>query len=100
MKGIVFHSEAEAEFDDAIAYYEECLAGLGLDFKTRVESAVRQMCEHPERFAFLRKSDFRAARLKRFPYSVIYLEQPDMVWVAAIAHSRRHPDYWKKRRLT
>jgi len=30
-----FHTEAEAEFLEAIAYYEACEPGLGLDFSAR-----------------------------------------------------------------
>jgi len=32
-----------------------------------------------------------------FPYSVVYLEQPDRVWIVAVMHAKRLPGYWLKR---
>ena len=32
-----------------------------------------------------------------FPYSVVYLEQPDCVWIVAVMHAKRRPGYGKKR---
>ena len=37
-----FHPEAEAEFVQAIEYYEECEAGLGYDFAVEVYSAIER----------------------------------------------------------
>ena len=33
-------------------------------------------------------------RLKRFPFSIIYLEKADRVWIVAVAHPSRRPGYW------
>ena len=35
--------------------------------------------------------------LNRFPFSVIYLDDPDAVIIIAIAHSKSGPGYWKSR---
>jgi hypothetical protein len=35
-----FHPEAEAEFIEAIDYYEGCEPGLGEDFSLEVQSSV------------------------------------------------------------
>jgi len=34
---------------------------------------------------------------QEFPYAVVYLEQPDRVWIVAIMHLKRRPGYWRKR---
>lgn len=38
-----FHPEAEAEFVQAIDYYEECEAGLGYDFAGEVYLAIEPL---------------------------------------------------------
>lgn len=30
-----------------------------------------------------------------FPFAVVYLDEPDRVWILAVMPLRRHPDYWK-----
>lgn len=39
----------------------------------------------------------RACRLKKFPYRLIYVEEPTRVLVLALAHDRRRPGYWVRR---
>ena len=36
--------------------------------------------------------------LERFPYTVIFEVLADRVLVLAVAHARRRPNYWKRRR--
>jgi hypothetical protein len=35
--------------------------------------------------------------VEAFPYSVVYSEEPTRLFIVAVAHFRRHPDYWKHR---
>jgi len=39
----------------------------------------------------------RRVLLKRFPYSIVYIELEAQVRVLAFAHLRRKPGYWKSR---
>jgi hypothetical protein len=48
--------------------------------------------------ALLYKREFRFFRVRRFPFVVYYAELIDAIWVVAIAHGRRRPNYWRKRR--
>jgi hypothetical protein len=36
-----FHPEADEEFIDAVAYYEDCEIGLGLDLSREVYAAIQ-----------------------------------------------------------
>jgi len=36
-----FHPEADEEFIEAVAYYEDCEPGLGLDFSREVYATIR-----------------------------------------------------------
>ena len=35
--------------------------------------------------------------MQRFPFSVVYLDDPELVTIVAVAHSKRKPGYWKDR---
>jgi hypothetical protein len=35
--------------------------------------------------------------LQRFPFSVVYLDDADLVIIVAVAHRKRRPGYWKER---
>ena len=44
----LFHPEAEAEFVEAIEYYEECEEGLGYDFAVEVYSSIQRIVSYPQ----------------------------------------------------
>lgn len=91
-----FHPEAEAEFAEGVSYYEDCQAGLGLDFAREVNLAIRGAAGHPFLWREL-QPDVRRCLVHRFPYGVLYAVQPDSILVLAIMHLHRDPDYWKER---
>lgn len=41
----------------------------------------------------------RRVLVDRFPYAVVYAEQPGLVRIVAFAHLKRDPVYWRKRLL-
>ena len=43
-----FHEDAETEFDKAVDYYEECRAGLGMEFAKEVYAAIARVVQFPE----------------------------------------------------
>ncbi len=96
---LFIHSEADAEIDEAIAFYEERQAGLGLDFLAEVERAIDTLLQLPELGVPYKRTEFRYWVLRKFPFVIYYATLPDAIWIAAIAHERRRPGYWKKRSL-
>jgi len=55
------------------------------------------IAEHPERFPLLQEPDIRSAKVKRFPYRVVYVVVGEDVDVIAVAHAKRRPTYWRRR---
>ncbi len=43
-------------------------------------------------------SDIRRTRLRRFPYSLFYVIDNELVVTIACMHARRHPRRWQARR--
>ncbi len=95
----LLHEEAELELDQAVAYYESCSPGLGIDFAEEVYAAISLACTHPKAGTPL-SANTRRRLVKRFPFGVVYQPRPGMIRVIAIADLRRRPDYWEGRAPT
>ena len=91
-----FHPEAELELYEAASFYEAEMPGLGGDFSHEVERVISLLLEHPEFGARVDK-DLRHFVLRRFPFSVVYAVPSQLVYIVAIAHGSREPQYWKTR---
>jgi len=92
-----FHPDAEAEFYGAIDYYERCETGLGYDFSVEVYFTIQNILNSPMAWPILGKG-IRRCLTNRFPYGVIYSIEPKEIFVLAVMHLHRHPDYWKQRK--
>jgi plasmid stabilization system protein ParE len=91
-----FHPKARAEFERSALFYDGKFPGLGLEFAAEVQAAVAFAYSHPE--AGMPISDgFRRVLVRRFPYSVVYRSKGDSIYIIAVAHQRRHPNYWNER---
>ena len=97
MKPIIFHSEAEAELDDAAEWYEQQRTGLGEEFRDEVERAARVIGHSPASWQRFRSTRYRAFVVTRFPYVIYYEEQADVVRIMAVAQSKRRLGYWRHR---
>jgi len=91
-----FHPEAEAEFNGAIDYYEARESGLGYDFALEVYSAIQRIIAYPRAWPVL-EGDVRRCQTHRFPYGVLYAVEESRIFIVAVMHLRREPDYWKPR---
>ncbi len=96
MKPHVFHPEASAEYAAAVEYYAAVRPELGAIFYDEIQKLIDEVRRHPDRF-FRFNPPARRALAHRFPYSVIYLDQPDRVWILALMHAKRRPGYWLSR---
>ncbi|MDD2707892.1 MAG: type II toxin-antitoxin system RelE/ParE family toxin [Verrucomicrobiae bacterium] len=93
---VVFDVEARREVQEAAAYYEDCREGLGEAFLQAVENGVEQVRSHPLTWHPL-KGHFRRYLVSRFPYGIIYALHEKKIYVAAVMHLKRKPDYWRNR---
>jgi toxin ParE1/3/4 len=96
VKPIGIHPAAEAEIWAELAYYDNKRAGLGRDLKLEIRAALARIQQHPGAFAADRRH-LRRCLLKRFPFSVVYREEEDAIWIIALAHHKRRPNYWRTR---
>lgn len=97
MKQAILHEDAEVELKAAVNFYEDKSAGLGLDLEERVRLAVQEIEARPTGFPFHRVPPIRKRHLKRFRYTIYYVELAETIWILAVAHNRLRPDYWRYR---
>lgn len=91
-----FHPTAETELNQAVDYYNKCQGGLGQEFAKEIYLAIQNILSFPDAWAPL-SANTRRCLTKRFPYGVIYQTTDDEVFIIAVMHLNREPDYWKNR---
>ena len=87
--------DANHEINEAIAYYEIANAGLGDQFFEELDAELQAILRNPNRCAWI-DDRYRRCRLKRFPYSIVYLPVTPPL-IVAVHHQSRDPDYWRAR---
>jgi plasmid stabilization system protein ParE len=93
-----FHSQATAEFNDAIDYYNLRKAHLGREFAGEVRAAIQRIQDFPNGWALVDEDEgIRRCQTHRFPCGVIYQVQSDRILIIAVAHLHRRPNYWHGR---
>jgi plasmid stabilization system protein ParE len=88
--------EAKAEFDNDTDRYESQQAGLGVDFVAKVGEVLNRIAHNPRLHAKV-YHDVRKTVVRRFPYVVLYREDPGEVVVISVFHTSRDPAAWQSR---
>lgn len=96
MIGYRFLSDAEEEMSEAAVFYEAASLGLGRDFLEDLQQTIDAVRTHPGIGVRL-DVNLRRALFYRFPFSLIYVAEPDAILIVSIAHHRQRPGYWKSR---
>ena len=92
----VLTAEAEADLDEAFAWYQQQVEGLGHRFLASVEDQFERILENPRLYQEVGQQ-VRRALTRRFPYPVYYLLEDGTVVVLAVLHQARDPDHWRRR---
>jgi toxin ParE1/3/4 len=93
---VEFLEPAQAEFIEAVNYYNAQAEGLGFEFSEEIQVTIARIIECPEAWSFASKRT-RRCRTKRFPYGIIYQVRDDNLIVVAVMHLHREPQSWKTR---
>ena len=93
---IRFLNLADQEVDDAVRWYEEQATGLSRDFLDELDLVVRLVRIYPL-MGIQIEPEIRRFLFTRFPYSLIYGIDQEMIIIIAVAHQHRKPRYWADR---
>lgn len=93
---IRFAEAANDELNDACDWFERQQSGLGDRFRSDVREATRLIAGSPLLFP-VELEDVRRYVMVRFSYTLRYVLRGDEVWIMAVSHQHRRPDYWVER---
>ncbi len=97
MKRLIIHSDAAAEFEEAVTYHEAESEGVGRELRVEIERAFVRLLASPQICPPHGHNGYRKCFVARFRYTIFFLELPEVIWVAAVAHGSRRPGYWGDR---
>ena len=87
------------ELYDAVAYYELELKGLGQLFREEVKGGIKRILKNPRAW-MIERGEVRKYLLHKFPFKILYSIESNHIFIIAIAHQHRHPNYWIDRVLS
>ena len=93
---VIFSEYAKLELEDAMRFYEFQFEGLGQRFKHEVKKAIDRICQYPQAWS-VERGEVRKCLLHKFPYKLLYSVESDHIFIIAVAHQHRKPDYWTER---
>ena len=93
---IVWLPEADAELQEARAWYDDIRHELGERFARAVETAVEAIAQHPLHFPIIYRGRRRAG-IWRFPYGIFFEVQEHRILIIACFHGGRNPKRWQRR---
>jgi hypothetical protein len=96
VKPALFHPLADEEFAEAITHYAGQAEGLGEKFYAEMLRLTGEIAAAPGLHRVWRHGARRHFG-RKFPYALFYVERPDFVLIAAVAHFKRRPGYWRER---
>lgn len=96
MTSLEFHPGAALEFEEAVRYYSERNARIGREFVGAIGEAVSFVVSNPSACLPVRDK-LRKWLVRRFPYYIVFRQDEGRLYILAIAHQRRRPEYWRDR---
>jgi len=92
-RALIVRPEAERDLRDAYSWYESHSAGLGEEFLRSIDATFALIQRHPEAFPFIHRQ-VRRALIRRFPYGVFYVADPERTAILSVLHMRQDPAEW------
>ena len=85
MKPHPFHRKAKEEYAEAAAQNADISPELGGGFYDEIEHLSDEVCSAPRCDRRI-DGDVRRHLAADFPYALLYLDEPDRVWIVAGCH--------------
>jgi plasmid stabilization system protein ParE len=92
------HPEADRDLFEGLAFYATRSFIAAERFLDEIEAALELIREAPDRWPFYRLG-MRRYVLTSYPYSIVYRARVTEIQVYAVAHAKRRPLYWRRRRF-
>lgn len=93
---IIFSPEARQEFEEAEQYCNRQVPQLGGQFRSEIRATLPRIRTWPLPCP-IENGEIRRLTQSRFPYKLPYSVESDHIYVIAVAHQHREPNYWIER---
>ncbi|RLA06733.1 MAG: type II toxin-antitoxin system RelE/ParE family toxin [Gammaproteobacteria bacterium] len=93
---MLFHPDTEKDIKKSYLWYKKQSSHLGDDFLNELEQSYKLIKEQPNMWLNIRDG-YKKFNLNKFPFSIIYKIDNSIIYVVAIMHQKRQPDYWINR---
>jgi plasmid stabilization system protein ParE len=97
LKQLWLHPAAIAEAEAAACWYRERSALAATRFVHEVNLVIDKILDAPQRWPHGTHGT-RKVKLPCFPFIIAYRELDETIQILAIAHGRRRPGYWARRK--
>lgn len=94
-KPLILTEDAQLDFDGAYHWYEEQNQGLGQEFMRCIDAKISEVNRNPLHHQIIYGDSVRRALTNRFPFSIYFVDEEELITVFAILHQRRSPESWK-----
>lgn len=94
---VAIHPKARTEISMALEYYHDISPELSADLHEKFQEAVLHIAAHYKLYQPIR-GQYRKVNLERFPYKLVFRVKGDTMVIVALAHHKRKPGYWRKRK--
>ena len=96
MPVLSFRREVYDDVQKGYLWYESRRFGLGEDFLLMLEESYARIVSNPQHYPIIYQN-VRRKLIRRFPYSIFFIQHTDKIIVLAVLHTRQSPKIWQKR---
>lgn len=82
----------------AARWYYACQSGLGTRFLREIARTGKRIASHSEAWPIVSGKVCRCL-VDCFPFGLLYRVEGEKVYILAVMHQKREPDYWKNRMI-
>ena len=94
---LILTEKAQEDLDDAFQWYEDQEPELGKEFIRCIDAKIAELNRHPLHHQVVQSDQVRRALINRFPFSIYFVNEEELITIFAILHQRRSPKFWKSR---
>jgi len=94
---LILTEKAQEDLDNAFQWYEEQDLGLGKEFIRCVDAKIANLNRHPLHHPVVQNDRVHRTLVNRFPFSIYFVNEEELITIFAILHQRRSPEFWKSR---
>jgi plasmid stabilization system protein ParE len=96
-KTLIVTQKAQRDLDESFNWYQEQSQGLGIEFVRCVDATLANVLRNPLQHQIIFENRVRRALTDRFPFSIYFINEEEIITVFAILHQRRNPKEWQVR---